>query len=149
MDEQGDGADWQMGKASSVNRLYTTTPSFSRCMQWRQAMAIAILIETPGLTQEQYDAAAQRIDQAGPFDGWLTHIAGPIDDGWRIVDVWTSQAAADAAYGSDALSCKGSIICSIINDRVHSLARHRKDIWSLSPFRLSHGLVSPGPTGNG
>ena len=65
-------------------------------------MAIAILIETPGLTQEQYEAAAQQIDQAGPFERWLTHIAGPTEGGWRIVDVWTSQAAADAAYGSDA-----------------------------------------------
>ena len=65
-------------------------------------MAIAILIETPGLTQKQYDAAAQLIDQAGPFEGWLTHIAGPTEGGWPIVDVWTSQAAADAAYGSAA-----------------------------------------------
>ena len=65
-------------------------------------MAIAILVETPGMTQEQYEAASQQIDQAGPFEGWLTHVAGPVEGGWRIVDVWESQAAADAFYGSEA-----------------------------------------------
>ena len=64
-------------------------------------MAIANLVETPGMTQEQYDAAAQQIAQAGPFRGWLVHVAGPMEGGWRIVDVWESEAAMDAFYRSE------------------------------------------------
>ncbi len=65
-------------------------------------MAIAILVETPGMTQEQYETASQQVDQIGPVAGWLAHVAGPMEGGWRVVDVWESQAAADAFYGSDA-----------------------------------------------
>jgi quinol monooxygenase YgiN len=35
--------------------------------------------------------------------GAIAHFAGPIPSGgWRVVDVWESQAAAGAFYGSEA-----------------------------------------------
>ena len=66
-------------------------------------MAIAMLIEVPGLTQEQYEAAVQHMSQAGPATGVplaLVHVAGPVDGGYRIVEVWNSQEDANAFYGS-------------------------------------------------
>ncbi len=59
-------------------------------------MAIAFLIETPGGTQEQYDRVQTRLNLGDKKPaGEIVHIAGPTDNGWRIVDVWESQEAFD------------------------------------------------------
>jgi hypothetical protein len=66
-------------------------------------MAIAMLVEIPGLTQEQYEQAAQTVNQAGPtLGGALVHGAGPMEGGGcRVVEVWETREAADAFYSSD------------------------------------------------
>jgi hypothetical protein len=64
-------------------------------------MPIAVLHEAPGGTKEQYDQVADRLsDGKGlnspgdwPVDGLISHIAGPIEGGWRVVDVWESEEA--------------------------------------------------------
>ena len=64
-------------------------------------MAIAMLVDIPGLTQEQYEAAAQVVNQSGPtLGGALVHAAGPMEGGCRVLEVWESQEAADAFYSS-------------------------------------------------
>ena len=56
-------------------------------------MAIGILFEMPGVTQEQYDEVIQKLEDAreGMPPGRIYHVAGPTEDGWRVVDVWESQ----------------------------------------------------------
>ena len=56
-------------------------------------MTIAVLIDMPGATQQQYDEVIQKLEVAGEGapPGRLYHVAGPTQDGWRIVDVWDSQ----------------------------------------------------------
>ena len=60
-------------------------------------MAVAVLIEIPGGTQEQYEAVLEKIGLAGQDARWpagaLVHVAGPTEGGWRAVDVWESQEA--------------------------------------------------------
>ena len=64
-------------------------------------MAILMIHEAPGGTQEQYEQVAARLAAGGSFDsvddwpvsGLLFHAAGPTDDGWRVVDVWESEEA--------------------------------------------------------
>jgi hypothetical protein len=64
-------------------------------------MAIAMMVEIPGLTQEQYETAVQQVNQAGsPVGGALVHAAGSMEGGWRVLEVWESQAVADAFYSS-------------------------------------------------
>ena len=64
-------------------------------------MAIAMMVEIPGLTQEQYEAAAKIINAGGPqVGGALVHTAGAFEGGCRVVEVWESQELADAFYGS-------------------------------------------------
>ncbi len=63
-------------------------------------MAIAMMLEFPGLTEEQYAAAGAELHRSGTPSGELFHAGGPMDGGWRIVEGWESQAAADAFYGS-------------------------------------------------
>jgi hypothetical protein len=52
---------------------------------------IGALYEAAGFTQEQYDAVLQQVGDAQP-EGALVHIAGPTDDGWRVIEVWESEA---------------------------------------------------------
>lgn len=60
-------------------------------------MAFVRLFDNPEGTQEQYDAASQQlgIDESNLPDGGLFHVAGPgPNGGWRVVEVWESEAQA-------------------------------------------------------
>ena len=59
-------------------------------------MAIAMLFELPGGTQEQYDAVLNEVGTSYP--GRQFHVAGPVEGGWRVVDVWESQEAFDRFF---------------------------------------------------
>ena len=51
-------------------------------------MAIAFLVEIAGGTQENYNRVQTRLNLGGKKpSGEIFHVAGPTDDGWRIVDV--------------------------------------------------------------
>ena len=60
-------------------------------------MALAFLLEFPGVTQEQYDKVLEKLQLGGKtYQGGIFHVAGPMEGGWRVVDVWESQEAFDA-----------------------------------------------------
>jgi quinol monooxygenase YgiN len=62
-------------------------------------MAIGFIFNNPGQTQEQYDASVEQLNLAENLpEGWIFHAAGPTEDGWRVVEVWESQEAADAYF---------------------------------------------------
>jgi hypothetical protein len=63
-------------------------------------MALAMLAEIPGLTREQYEAVVQKVNEAGSPAGALLHAGGPIEGGYRVVEIWATREAADAFYGS-------------------------------------------------
>jgi hypothetical protein len=60
-----------------------------------------VIVSPPGLTQEQYDETVRRIFPSGrlsspedfPVEGMLVHIAGESANGFRVVEVWESEAA--------------------------------------------------------
>ena len=64
-------------------------------------MPIAVLHDIPGGTQEQYEQVGARLTDGGsldslsdwPVDGIVSHVAGPTENGWRVVDVWESEEA--------------------------------------------------------
>ena len=59
-------------------------------------MATGLRLKFNGGTQEQYDAlhGHMRIDDDPP-QGLIFHSAGPIDEGWGIIDFWESREAFD------------------------------------------------------
>ena len=66
-------------------------------------MPVVIVHQGPTLTQERYEAAIRLLtgDERGlrtpadwPVEGLLVHTAGLGSNGFRIVDVWESEAAA-------------------------------------------------------
>ena len=65
------------------------------------AMALAILAEIPDLTREQYESVVKKVNESGSPAGALFHAGGPIEQGYRIVEVWESRESADAFFGSE------------------------------------------------
>ncbi len=68
-------------------------------------MPVAFMFEAEGVGREVYDGLMDRIgradvNSAGP-EGFIAHLAGPTERGWRVVDVWESEDPAGAFYGSD------------------------------------------------
>jgi hypothetical protein len=73
-------------------------PSPTTRKEWI-SMAVAFLQEFSGLTQEQYDQAIEKLQRGGiRGEGRIFHVAGPIEGGWRVVDVWESQDAWDKYF---------------------------------------------------
>ena len=64
-------------------------------------MALAILAEIPDLSREQYELVVKKVNESGSPAGAIFHAAGPIEHGYRIVEVWETREAADAFYGSE------------------------------------------------
>ena len=55
-------------------------------------MAIGALFEVPGFTQENYEAVSAALGDEQPVGSYF-HISGPIDGGWRVIEVWESEQA--------------------------------------------------------
>ena len=55
-------------------------------------MAVVIVNEIEGGSQELYDKVNPKIMEGGSLpDGCQLHIAGPIENGWRVITVWESE----------------------------------------------------------
>jgi len=81
-------------------------------------MAIAVEIDCPGVTLEQYDEALASggflFGGVLPLDG-IFHWVAETDDGIRVVNVWATRAAFDdfAAKAADAFRRLGVDLTSI------------------------------------
>jgi hypothetical protein len=59
-------------------------------------MAVGLRLKFEGATQEQYDATHGHMGiEQNPPEGLLFHSAGPIDEGWGVIDFWESRDAFD------------------------------------------------------
>jgi hypothetical protein len=64
-------------------------------------MPIGVLFEFRGVTKADYEKVVDRLTKGKglkrlsdwPAPGILFHVAGPTDNGWRVVDVWESEKA--------------------------------------------------------
>lgn len=62
-------------------------------------MAIGLVFNAVGVTQAQYDQVLNELHpDKKPPAGMLYHVAGPTTEGWRVVEVWDSQEAADSYF---------------------------------------------------
>jgi hypothetical protein len=62
----------------------------------KTSMAVVTILELPGLTQDGYEQVGAALGLTEAPAGILHHSCGAIDSGWRVVDIWESQAAWDA-----------------------------------------------------
>jgi hypothetical protein len=54
-------------------------------------MAVAMLMELPGVTQEQYDKVMEELQLETMPPGGIFHMAAPMEGGWRVLDVWETR----------------------------------------------------------
>ena len=55
-------------------------------------MAVVIVNEMEGGSQELYDQISPKVMEGGVLpDGCQLHIAGPVENGWRVITVWESE----------------------------------------------------------
>jgi hypothetical protein len=55
-------------------------------------MAVVIVNEIEGGSQDFYDQVNPKVMPNGQLpDGCQIHIAGPVDNGWRVITVWESN----------------------------------------------------------
>jgi hypothetical protein len=56
------------------------------------AMAVVIVNEIEGGNQEFYESVNPKVMPDGQLpEGCQVHIAGPIENGWRVISVWDSD----------------------------------------------------------
>jgi len=59
-------------------------------------MTIEARSEIQGMTKEQYDRAISQVgDQLRQAPGFIHHVAGPMDGGYRVVEIWASPEDFD------------------------------------------------------
>jgi hypothetical protein len=55
-------------------------------------MAVVVVAEFKGADQAFYAEASEKVLPGGQLpEGQQIHIAGPIEDGWRVITVWESE----------------------------------------------------------
>ena len=54
-------------------------------------MAVVVVNEIEGGSQELYDRVNPKVMPDGLPDGCQLHIAGPVESGWRVITVWESE----------------------------------------------------------
>jgi hypothetical protein len=73
---------------------------------------VALYFELDAVGKEQYDDSLEAIGRAAldspKPEGLIAHVAGPAGSGWRVLDIWESQAAADAFYGTEEFQSMAS-----------------------------------------
>ena len=93
-------------------------------------MAVAFVFEGTEVGTAEYDrvmGAINREDLNSPIPtGVIAHIAGPSENGWRVVDVWESQEAAQAFYGSDLFQAAVSTLPPL---SITPWALHRLEVY--------------------
>jgi hypothetical protein len=70
-----------------------------------EAMSVVLVHQGPTVTQENYEETVRRLTDGKsrmesasdwPVEGLLVHVAGEGPQGFRVVDVWESEEAANA-----------------------------------------------------
>ena len=55
-------------------------------------MSVVVSAVAPGFTAEMYEAVSGKAMSGGQLpDGCHLHIAGPVEEGWRVITVWDSR----------------------------------------------------------
>jgi heme-degrading monooxygenase HmoA len=61
-------------------------------------MAVLMTALIPGATQEMIDGMEPLLGAIRGQKGFVIHTNGPVPDGWRVVEVWDSQADFEAWF---------------------------------------------------
>lgn len=68
-------------------------------------MAVCFMMQFATMDRAKYDEVIKTLgwQDAGTPRGLISHMAGPMKQGWGVVDVWESQADFDAFMANDLM----------------------------------------------
>jgi hypothetical protein len=59
-------------------------------------MSVVVTAVVPGGNADMYDAVTSKVMPGNQLpDGCQVHIAGPVEQGWRVITVWDSRERFD------------------------------------------------------
>jgi heme-degrading monooxygenase HmoA len=61
-------------------------------------MAVLMTAQIPGATKEMIDGLRPVLDAIRSANGFIIHTNGPVPGGWRVIEVWESQADFEAWF---------------------------------------------------
>jgi quinol monooxygenase YgiN len=61
-------------------------------------MAVLMTAQIPGATKEMIDGMRPILDAIRRAKGFIIHTNGPVPGGWRVTEVWESQADFEAWF---------------------------------------------------
>lgn len=64
-------------------------------------MAVLMTAYIPGGTQEMIDGMRPLLDPIRTTKGFMIHANGPVSGGWRVTEVWDSQASFESWFESN------------------------------------------------
>jgi hypothetical protein len=64
-------------------------------------MAVLMTAHIPGGTQEMIDGMRPLLDLIRSAKGFVVHTNGPVPGGWRVTEVWDSQADFEAWFDAN------------------------------------------------
>lgn len=64
-------------------------------------MAVLMTAYIPGGTQEMIDGMLPLLDPIRTTKGFTIHTNGPVSGGWRVIEVWDSQADFETWFESN------------------------------------------------
>jgi len=87
-------------------------------------MAVLMTAELPGATKEMIDGMfAQLKEPQQKAQGFVVHVNGPTLTGWRVTEVWDSQADFESWFDSHVKSAfpEGAPMPSITFDELNAV----------------------------
>jgi len=83
-------------------------------------MAVLMTAQLPGATREMIDGMRPLLDAIRAAKGFVVHANGPVPGGWRVTEVWDSQADFEAWFESNvkAAFAEGGPMPSITFDEL-------------------------------
>jgi hypothetical protein len=64
-------------------------------------MSVLMTAQIPGATKEMMDGLRPLLDPLRDAKGFVVHANGPVTGGWRVTEVWDSQADFEAWFESN------------------------------------------------
>jgi quinol monooxygenase YgiN len=61
-------------------------------------MAVLMTAHIPGGTKEMIDGMRPLLEQIRSMEGFVVHANGPVPGGWRVTEMWDSQADFEAWF---------------------------------------------------
>ena len=86
-------------------------------------MAVLMTAHIPDATQEMIDGMSPVLQKLPSQQGFVVHANGPVDGGWRVTEVWDSQADFEAWFEANVKPAfpEGAPMPSITFDQLNEV----------------------------